>query len=562
MMRMPLDWALDCRVLLEWAAGDPPGGAGLWTRIETLRAGGSVRFWISTASLAAFSAGSGRAWEQARLRLSAEAGRGWRPFTADAQSALDALACVDPADPPDPADAIDAIHSTGPLPGGPCDWEIRMAHAGFRRVCPEGRFLTRDPSAPGRLAGALPPELALAEAEASGASDASAVPPAIPMLDLREEYRLGQASFDRALLDVAASARYILGPEVGRFETSLAGYLGAARAVGVSSGTEALLLSLRALAGSRLGRERFAATDLVITTPFTFVATGTAILRAGATPLFVDIDPISLNLDLEAVRRVLRDPPGKVAGILPVHLFGRPCPMDGFRNLADEHGLFLLEDAAQAFGASWGGARVGSLGDMAAFSFFPSKNLGAFGDAGAVSARDPALAEAVAGLLMHGGRGQGTFDVLGYNARLDSLQAAVLLAKLPGLDLANRERRRAARAYRDALAGLPGLELPDWPGEDPGSHVFHQFTVRTARRDGLKEALARDGIASMIYYAHPLHRMPLFAGRCRVAEAFPGAGLPEAERAAREVLSLPIGPAQGDAAIAAVAASVRRFLAP
>jgi dTDP-4-amino-4,6-dideoxygalactose transaminase len=236
--------------------------------------------------------------------------------------------------------------------------------------------------------------------------------------------------------------------------------------------------------------------------------------------------------------------------------------MDGFRALADEHGLFLLEDAAQAFGAASGGARVGSWGDMAAFSFFPSKNLGAFGDAGAVAARDPALAEAVAGLLMHGGQGDGTFDVLGYNARLDAMQAEVLLAKLPGVDLANQGRGRVARAYCDALAGLPGLALPDWPGEDPLSHVFHQFTVRAARRDGLREALARDGIASMVYYAHPLHRMSLFSGRCRVAEAAPGAGLPEAERAARESLSLPIGPTQGDAATEAVAASVRAFLVP
>lgn len=533
MMRTPLDWALDRRVLLEWAAGDPPGADGLWSRVEALRAAGRVRFWIASATLAALSGGTGRAPEEARRRLAAEAGRGWRPFTADARSALDAVS------------------------GGTPDWEVAMAHAAFRRICPEGRFLTRDPLAPTRLEGAVPPEAALAEAEGP---EAPAAP--IPMLDLREEYRLAQADLDRALLSVAASARYILGPEVARFETSLAGYLGASRAVGVSSGTEALLLSLRALAGRRPGRERFEASDLVITTPFTFVATGTAILRAGATPLFVDIDPASLNLDPEAVRRVLRDPPGRVVGILPVHLFGRPCPMGDFRALADEHGLFLLEDAAQAFGASWGGARVGSLGDMAAFSFFPSKNLGAFGDAGAVAARDPALAEAVAGLLMHGGQGDGSFSVLGYNARLDALQAAVLHAKLPGVDHANRERRRVARAYREALADLPGLQLPEWPGEDPGSHVFHQFTVRTARRDALREALARDGIASMVYYAHPLHRMGLFAGRCRVGEAAPGAGLPVAERAAREALSLPIGPAQGDAAVRAVAASVRRHLAP
>lgn len=564
---MIMDWALDAGCLREWALRGLPGNGPLWAEVEALRAEGRIRLWVSASTLSAASSTFGLDAAPIRHRISGESGRGLHPFTVDALSATEALA------------------------DGWANWDAPMAYASFLRIAPEGLLVTRDGEALFRLEKARKPEQALADlkaraaaagvaATATGAASATATTtaaasagaaPSLPMLDLREEYRLNQGPLDRALLGAAAAAQYILGPQVARFEGSLAGYLGTAHAVGVSSGTEALVLALRALAIRRHGKERFDAADLILTTPFTFVATGDAILRSGATPLFVDIDPASGNLDLEAARRVLANPPGRVVGMIPVHLFGRPCDMDGILSMAASHGLFVLEDVAQAFGATWKGRKVGSLGDAAAFSFFPSKNLGGFGDAGAIATSDAGLAETASRLLRHGAQGKGTFDTLGYNARLDTLQAAVLLEKLPRLEEFNRARRAVAKAYIDGLQGLQDLALPEWPGEvpgsggpgsgeqgsgDPGSHVFHQFTLRTSRRDALQKHLARDGIASMIYYAHPLHRMKLFEGRCVVAG---GPGLPVAELAAGEVLSLPIGPTQGAEAVAAVISSVRRF---
>lgn len=544
----PVDWALDAGTLREWAQGAKVGTGGqaaLWARVEALRAEGRLRLWISPASLAAVSATAGPEAAALRHRISEEASRAGspeapdalRPFTADARSASEALA------------------------DGWANWEAPMAHAGFRRLCPAGDFVTRDAEALFRLDGAKRPEQALADLEAASVGPAAAAA-SLPMLDLKEEYRLSLGALDRALLSAASSAQYILGPQVARFEGELAGYLGTKHGVGVSSGTEALVLALRALAWRRLGRERFRADEFILTTPFTFVATGDAILRAGATPLFCDIDPATGNLDAASVRRALEKPPGKIVGLVPVHLFGRPCDMDALLPLAKAHGLFVLEDVAQAFGAAWKGRRLGSLGDAAAFSFFPSKNLGGFGDAGGIATDDPELAAHMAMLLKHGGKGKGSFDVLGYNARLDTLQAAVLLEKLPRIEAMNRARRAVAKAYIDGLgdlAGRDGFALPEWPGEDPGSHVFHQFTLRCAKRDALQAHLQKAGVASMLYYPYPLHRMPLFQGRCAVGEASAGAGLPEAEKMASEVLSLPVGPAQGGAATAAVIASVRRF---
>lgn len=567
---MILDLALDATTLREWAFRDRPGSDPAWARLEAARAAGAVRLWTAVSSLAAAlaapnapaspgtsvdapspetpasagEAGDASSTESAgprgeagpmdlrtllSERLREAVGNALRPFTVDARSAVEAAA--------EGWEHLDAS----------------LALSAFRRLAPAGFLVTRDAAARARLKGTRLP------AEAAAALDASEAPKTVPMLDLREEYRLHHAGLDRALLSTAASAQYILGPQVARFEEELAGWLGAGRAVGASSGTEALVLALRALAMARLGRERFASSDYIVTTPFTFVATGDAILRAGATPLFADIDPATLNLDPESVRRCLRNPPGRVVGLIPVHLFGKPCPMDDLLALSAEHGLFVLEDVAQAFGARWRGRRLGTLGEAAAFSFFPSKNLGSMGDAGAVAASDPALAESVSQLLKHGGRGKGTFETLGYNARLDTLQAAALLDKLPRVDACNLARRAVAAAYVDALTGVGDLVLPERPDGDPFSHVFHQFTMRTGRRDALQARLAGDGIASMLYYPHPLHRMPLFAGRCATAE---GRSLPAAERAAAEVLSLPIGPAQRPEAAAAVIASVRRFFAP
>jgi len=380
----------------------------------------------------------------------------------------------------------------------------------------------------------------------------------VPMLDLAREYRHMQADVDAAIRRCLEHQKWIFGPEVGALERAAADHLGSPHAVGVSSGTEALVLALRALAISRRGTEYWNREDLVLTTPFTFTATGDAILRAGATPLFVDVDPVSFNLDPALVAECLASPLGKrVVGLIPVHLYGRPCRMDALLDLAREHGLFVVEDVAQAFGGRWGDRALGALGDAGAFSFFPSKNLGGFGDGGLVATGDAALADLVRVLLKHGGRDKYNVEHVGYNARLDTLQAAVVLAKLGHLDDFNRRRRAVAERYSRGLAGIDGLAVPE-PGSAPGAenagHVFHQYTLRTGRRDALQAHLKEHGVATMVYYPVPLHRMRVFEGRCEVF------GRPaHAERAVEQVLSLPIEPLLTDGEIAQVIGAVRGF---
>ena len=250
-------------------------------------------------------------------------------------------------------------------------------------------------------------------------------------------------------------------------EDKIAEYLGVRHCIGVSSGTDALVLSLRALAIKLKGQEYFDRNDKIITTPFTFTATGDAILRAGATPVFVDIDPATYNIDPAKIRESLAhrqtpiaSRPSNVVGILPVHLYGQACNMDEIMAIAKKHNLFVLEDVAQAFGGMWQGKKLGSMGDLSAFSFFPSKNLGAFGDGGMVSTDDQELARLVIMLLKHGGKDKYNVDHIGYNARLDTLQAAVLLAKFKYVDEFNDRRRKIAGLYNEGLKGLDGLALP------------------------------------------------------------------------------------------------------
>lgn len=373
----------------------------------------------------------------------------------------------------------------------------------------------------------------------------------IPLLDLKREYQYLKKEIDASIEKALAHQHWILGPEVQELEEKVAAYIGVPHAIGVASGTDALLLALRALALKTKGAEFFDRDDEIITTPFTFVATADTILHAGATPVLADIQPDTFNLDPREVEQAVTP---NTVGIIPVHLYGQTCDMDPLMAVAKERGLFILEDVAQAFGAAYKGRKAGSIGDIAAFSFFPSKNLAAFGDAGMIATTDPALAELVGTLRKHGGKDKYNVEILGYNSRLDTLQAAILLAKFPHIDDFNRRRRAIAAAYSEALSALKTVEAP---AEAPwGTHVFHQYTlrVRDGRRNALMSHLKAGGIDSAVYYPIPLHAMKLMDGRCRKAGS-----LRRAEQAALEVLSLPTEPLLSAGELAQVCESVKSF---
>jgi len=366
----------------------------------------------------------------------------------------------------------------------------------------------------------------------------------IPMLDLKLEYEYMKGDIDSAIKKCLEHQKWILGPEVKELEIKIAEYLGVKHCIGTSSGTEALVLALRALAIKLKGEEYFDKTDEIITTPFTFTATGDAILRAGATPVFVDIEPATYNIDTIKVRAYLShslSPVGsgssRVVGILPVHLYGQSCNMDEIMEIAKENNLFVLEDVAQAFGGTWKGNKLGSIGTAGGFSFFPSKNLGGFGDGGMVSTNDDEIAELVRILLKHGGKDKYNVDHIGYNARLDTLQAAIILAKFKYTEEFNERRRAIAEFYQKELEEMGGLFLPMSLRE--AYHVYHQYTIRitNGKRDNLQKFLNENCISTMVYYPMPLHKMKVFNGRCK-----PFNQLQESEKAAKDVLSLPIEP--------------------
>lgn len=375
----------------------------------------------------------------------------------------------------------------------------------------------------------------------------------IPLYDPRLEIQALWGQIEPAVQRVLRSGRFIQGPEVARFEHEAASYLGARHAVGVASGTDALVLALRALAIQRKGKEFFDPEDEILTTPFTFTATGMAILRAGATPVFVDIDSRTFNIDPEQIRSYLQERGERVVGLLPVHLYGQAADMDAIMALAKEYNLFVVEDVAQAFGGAWKGKKLGAIGAAGAFSFFPSKNLGAFGDGGMVTTQDDELAELVRQLSKQGGKDKYNVEHIGYNSRLDTLQAAILLAKLEHIDAFNQRRRKVAAAY---AAGLSNLAQTIPPAQASGAyHVYHQYTVRVqGNREVLQERLASQGIASMVYYPVPLHRMRAFQGKSRQAGS-----LKAAEEAAESVLSLPIGPFQSEATTQRVLEAVQAW---
>jgi dTDP-4-amino-4,6-dideoxygalactose transaminase len=342
-------------------------------------------------------------------------------------------------------------------------------------------------------------------------------------------------AMDRVIL----SQRFILGEEVAAFEREVAAYIGVKHAVGVSSGTDAIAIALSALG---IGEG-----DEVITTPYTFFATTGAILRVGATPVFVDIEPDGFNLDAERVSEALTP---RTRAILPVHLFGQAADMRALRELANQRGLALIEDAAQALGATLDGARVGSLGDIACFSFFPTKNLGAFGDGGLVSTNDDRLAELCRSLRGHGFSAKHFSQRLGGNYRLDALQAAILRVKLPYLEGFNARRRKHAEQY--LRAATSALRVPH---ELPGRrHVYNQFVVRSSERDALAAHFAARGIGSEHYYPFPIHLQPACAHL-----GYPAGSFPEAEAAAQQSLALPIFPELEDWMLNAVAEALSTF---
>jgi dTDP-4-amino-4,6-dideoxygalactose transaminase len=379
------------------------------------------------------------------------------------------------------------------------------------------------------------------------------VPVQVPILDLSREYRLIGPLLLQAVEAVFSSQKFIMGPQLAEFEHAAEEKCGVGHAIGCSSGTDALWL---ALAGAGIGPG-----DAVITTSFSFFATVSAILRAGARPLLVDIDPETFNLDPAAARACLESASGAtVRALQPVHLYGQIVDWDCFARLKQEYGLLLIEDAAQAFGASWDGRMAGSLGDAAAFSFYPTKNLSAGGDAGMVTALDDAIAERVRLLRIHGMRRRYQHDEVGWNCRMDTLQAAVLLVKLGFIDEWNAERRALAESYRVLFerAGLiepgpypqKGVVLPKTRSK--AVHVFHQYVIRVRRRDELKAFLRGRGVESEVYYPLALHQQPALRSL-----GYPAGSFPESERAAAEVLALPIFPqltlAEQELVVAAIA---------
>lgn len=360
----------------------------------------------------------------------------------------------------------------------------------------------------------------------------------IPPLDLRAEYEEIQGDIHAAVSRVLGSGSFILGREAEALEAEVAAYCGCRHGVAVASGTDALHLALRA-AGIGPG-------DEVILPAFTFIATAEAVSYLGATPVFCDIEPRTFIMDPKRAEEAISP---RTRALLPVHLYGLVADLDALGALAARHGLTLIEDAAQAIGAERGGRRAGSAGLAGCLSFYPTKNLGAYGDGGMLVTKDAALAARVRRLRNHGAEGRYQHEEIGYNSRLDELQAAVLRVKLRHLDRWTERRRQIAAAYTANLAGTPLAP----PAEPAGCrHVYHQYTVRVPERDRLHEALNAAGIGSMIYYPVPLHRQRAYAA-LRIGEG----SLPESERAAREVLSLPCYPQLTDAQVTAVSAAVR-----
>lgn len=355
----------------------------------------------------------------------------------------------------------------------------------------------------------------------------------IPPVDLARQHQQIADETDAAVLAVLHSGRYIGGSVVTEFEQQFASYVGAAECVACNSGTDALYLALRAL--------NIGAGDEVITSTFSFIATAETINLAGATPVFVDIDLQTFNLDLEQIEAAITS---RTKAIIPVHLFGQPVDMTRLKAIAQKHQLYLIEDCAQATGAEWNGQQVGTIGDLGCFSYFPTKNLGTCGDGGSVTTHNPEWATTVRTIKEHGSRQRYYHEVIGVNSRLDAIQAAILQVKLRYLDRWNQQRQTIAERYQELLAPLPDLQLPQ--AIAGGRHVWNQYTVLIRDRhqsdpipfrDRVKEKLQASGVIAMIYYPIPLHLQKVYHSL-----GYQPGQFPVAEQAARQVLSLPMFP--------------------
>lgn len=365
----------------------------------------------------------------------------------------------------------------------------------------------------------------------------------IPMVDLQTQYRQLKSEIDDGIGKALADCRFILGPNVQAFEEEIADYLGIKHAVSCASGTDALHLALLA-AGIGAG-------DEVITSAFTFIATAEAIKYVGAVPVFVDIDPKTFNIDPAEVSKAITD---KTKAILPVHLFGQPADLSALQRIADKHNLLIVEDCAQSFGATYNGRMTGSFGISGCFSFFPSKNLGCYGDGGLISCNSDEIAERLKVYRNHGSRERYYHDVIGYNSRLDELQAVVLRIKLKYIDRFNEQRYRTAQQYNEDLAKT-GVITPY--EAEAGRHVYHQYTILfpdNVDREAVMKRLNADGIACAVYYPVPLHLQNAFRDACADVR------LPITERTAQRCLSLPIFPEMTETQVQRVCRSIGQAL--
>jgi dTDP-4-amino-4,6-dideoxygalactose transaminase len=348
----------------------------------------------------------------------------------------------------------------------------------------------------------------------------------IPAFDIKQQYSMIEAEVSAAVLEVLSSGRYIGGPIVANFEQQFADYTGVSECVGCNSGTDALFLALRAL--------NIGAGDEVITTPFTFIATAEVISAVGAVPVFVDIDTTTFNLNVEQVAAAITP---KTKAIIPVHLFGQPVDLTALMDVAEAHNLLVVEDCAQSTGASWTGQKVGSIGHIGCFSFYPTKNLGAYGDGGAITTNDPEIAAKLRVLKEHGQKNRYYYEEIGVNSRLDAIQAAILQVKLPYLDIWNNQRRKVASRYHQFLNQIPGIITPQELAGGMG--VWNQYTIRVLgnKRDLIRSKLQERGVNTMVYYPHALHLQPVYESL-----GYKQGQLPVAEQACQEVLSLPMFP--------------------
>lgn len=348
----------------------------------------------------------------------------------------------------------------------------------------------------------------------------------VPMLDLTEQFQNLKGDIMPALEEVMSSAQFILGKNVKKLESDVAEYSHASHGIGVANGSDALHISLLGC-GVEQG-------DEVICPAFTFFATAGAIARIGAKPVFVDIDEKTYNIDPKKVKEAVTD---KTKAIIPVHLYGQMAEMDALKEIADEHNLAIVEDAAQAIGSEYKGKKVGELGTTATYSFFPTKNLGAYGDAGMIITSDEEIAEKMRVIRVHGSKPKYYHHVLGYNSRLDELQAAILNVKFAHLNDWSKQRRENASVYTELLQKKLGDHVVTPYVEEHNYHIFHQYTIRVSKRDELQSFLKEHGVASMVYYPKALHLQPVFSEL-----GYNEGDLPVTEKACDEVISLPMFP--------------------